>query len=198
MSFSTLPVAAKVFLLVLMLGVLSAIYYFALHMSLTNDIEAAKNKHAKLEKDLGKAKDRQQEYLRLTQELANRESIDRRNQRVLPERTEIPAFLQDLNRLGELSGLSIRLVQPRPEERAKMYVRIPVSLKLTGKYHQLMKFFHNVSQLDRAISMENITLQNPRKKGEEVLLDVNVRATTYRRPSGKGGQKGGGSGGGHG
>ena len=44
---------------------------------------------------------RQQEYLACTQDLAQREAIDRQNKRILPERAEIAAFLQDLNRLSD-------------------------------------------------------------------------------------------------
>jgi type IV pilus assembly protein PilO len=193
-SFESLPIAAKVLLLVMLIGVMSAIYYFALHMSLADDLEAAKNQYDKLQGDLKKAEKRKQEYLRLTQVLANREGIDRRNRRVLPAQAEIPAFLQDLTRLAELSGLNIRTVQPRPEETAEHFIKVPVQLKLTGHYHQLMKFFYNISQLERVVSLEDITLQNPRTKGEEVLLDVDVRAITYRRPEKQGGDKKGGQG----
>lgn len=182
-SFAGLPLAAKLVFLVLIVGLLGAVYYFPLHMPLVGDIEDAEDQYDTLQKDLQAAKDKQQEYLRLTQELANRESIDRRNKRVLPEDAEIAAFLQDINRLAELSGLQIDLVEPRPEEREQLYVRIPVTLQLSGRYHQLMKFFYNVSNLERAVSMEDITLGEPRREGEDVILDVDVMATTFRRPT---------------
>ena len=79
----------------------------------------------------------------------------------------------------------MRRVEPRPEQQEKLYTRIPVRLALTGRYHQLMKFFYNVSRLERAINMEDVTLSKPRLEGEEVVLDVNVMATTFRRPEGK-------------
>ena len=57
----------------------------------------------------------QKEYLKLREELANREALDRQNMRVLPDTAEIPAFLDDLNRLAELSGLRVGhgLASPR-------------------------------------------------------------------------------------
>ena len=103
--------------------------------------------------------------------------------RVLPEDAEIAAFLQDLNRVAELSGLTIRLVEPRPEQRQELYSKIPVVLALTGRFHQMGKFFYNVSKLDRAISLENIRMTAPRQlRSGEMVIDVDVRATTYRRP----------------
>jgi Tfp pilus assembly protein PilO len=45
------------------------------------------------------------------------------------------------------------------------------------------KFFYNVSKLDRAISMENIRMTQPKLLSSgEMVIDVDVRATTYRRP----------------
>lgn len=183
-SFDSLSTGGKVFILLFILGFVGAIYYFAFHMGLAEDIESAETRNQQLQRDLAEADQRQQDYLRLTQELAGREGIDRANKRVLPEDAEIPAFLGDLNREAELSGLEIELVEPRPEEQEQLYIRIPVAVRVSGKFHQLTKFFHNVSQLRRAINMENISLVDPRTNdADEVLLTVDTLATTFRRPS---------------
>ena len=88
--------------------------------------------------------------------------------------------------MAELSGLTIRLVEPRPEQRQELYSKIPVVLALTGRFHQMGKFFYNVSKLDRAISMENIRMTQPKLlPSGEMIIDVDVRATTYRRPQAK-------------
>ena len=183
-SFESIPLVGKVFILFFILLFVGAIYYFAFHMGLQEEVESAESQHRQLQSQYVEAQQRQEEYLRLTQELAAREALDRRNKRVLPEEAEIAAFLQDLNRVSELSGLEMRLVEPRPEEMEELYVRIPVALSVSGRFHQLSKFFYNVSRLERAISMENISLTEPRTSdADEVILSVSVLATTYRRPA---------------
>jgi len=182
-GFAALPTGVKLLLLFVLLGVVSAVYYFALHMQLSNDIEDAEQQYVELQNEMQEAQARQQEYLELTQELAAREAIDRQNKRVLPEDAEIAAFLQDLNRLAELSGLRIQRVEPRPEEPQQLYVRIPVTLSVEGRYHQVAKFFYNVSRLERAINMENVEIAEPEIEGEEVILGVSALATTFRRPT---------------
>jgi len=188
-SFNTMPIGGKIFILVVLLGVLGAVYYFALHMSLADEIEQADTRYTQLQGSMREAQNRQQQYLELSQQLANREAIDRENKRVLPERAEIASFLQDLNRTAELSGLDMRRVEPQPEEAESLYVRIPVSLAVRGRYHQLAKFFHNVSSLERAISMENIHLLRQSEAtgtspvDDGVILEVAMLATTYRRPA---------------
>jgi type IV pilus assembly protein PilO len=170
-----------------LLILLSAAYYALVYSSVSTDLQSAQQKQQQLQDQIRDAERREKQYLELTQELANRETADRQNRRILPENAEIAAFLQDLNRVAELSGLTIRLVEPRPEQRQDLYSKIPVVLALTGRFHQMGKFFYNVSKLDRAISMENIRMTQPRLlPSGEVVIDVDVRATTFRRPVAEG------------
>lgn len=182
-SFAKLPVAGKLGLLALLVGLIGAVYYFAVHMSVADELQAAEARKRSLESEVEEAQARNAEFLRLRAELATREGLDRGNLLALPESAETASFLRDLNRLAELSGLRIRLVEPRPEEPETHYVRLPVNLRVSGRYHQLARFFYNVSRLERLISMENIHLREPQMIGEEVVLSVEVLATTYRRPS---------------
>jgi type IV pilus assembly protein PilO len=181
-TFAALPVPAKAGILVGLVALISAIYYFALHQPLADEIQGAVTQHAQLETDMQHARERQAEYIQLREELASREGLDRANLRVLPEDAEIASFLQDLNRLAETSGLGMRLVEPRPEEPAAQYIRLPVSLHVAGRYHQLARFMYNVSRLERAISLEDISLEHPHEVGEDMVIDVEVLATTFRRP----------------
>jgi type IV pilus assembly protein PilO len=184
-TFVGLPGWGKALALVGVLVLLSGGYYILVHGSISGDLKAAGQKQKQLQDQIRDAERREKQYLELTQELANREVADRQNRRVLPEDAEIAAFLQDLNRVAELSGLTIRLVEPRPEQRQELYSKIPVVLALTGRFHQMGKFFYNVSKLDRAISMENIRMTQPKLlPSGEMVIDVDVRATTYRRPPG--------------
>ena len=185
-TFIGLPRWGKVLALVGILAVLSAAYYALVHSSIATDLQGAQAQKQQLQDQIREAERREKQYLELTQELANREVSDRQNRRILPEDAEIAAFLQDLNRVAELSGLTIRLVEPRPEQRQELYSKIPVVLALKGRFHQLTKFFYNVSKLDRAISMENIRMTQPKLlPSGEVVVSVDVRATTYRRPPDK-------------
>ncbi len=185
--FIAIPGWGKGLALVGLLALLTVAYYALVYSSISGDVQRGRQTQKQLQDQIRDAERREKQYLDLTQELANREVEDRQNRRILPENAEIAAFLQDLNRVAELSGLTIRLVEPRPELREELYAKIPVVLALTGRFHQMGKFFYNVSKLDRAISLENIRMTQPRlMPSGEVLIDVDVRATTYRRPPAEG------------
>ena len=185
--FVAIPGWGKALVLVGLLLLLSIGYYALVYSNISGEVQRARQTQTQLQDQIRDAERREKQYLQLTQELSNREVEDRQNRRILPENAEIAAFLQDLNRVAELSGLTIRLVEPRPEQREELYAKIPVVLALTGRFHQMGKFFYNVSKLDRAISLENIRMTQPKlMPSGEVLIDVDVRATTYRRPPAEG------------
>ena len=140
-TFIGLPAWGKALGVVVVLALLSAAYYVLVYGGIASDLQSARAKSVQLQDQIKDAERREKQYLDLTQELANRETADRQNRRVLPEDAEIAAFLQDLNRVAELSGLTIRLVEPRPEQLQELYSRIPVVLALTGRFHQVTKFF---------------------------------------------------------
>ena len=188
-TFAALPAPAKVFLLFAVLALVTAGYYLGVHMGLEQESDEALKRHEVLQNDLNQARERQKEYLKLREQVASREALDRQNMRVLPDTAEIPAFLDDLNRLAELSGLRVGQVSPRSEAAEQFFVRVPVSLSLNGKFHQLAKFFYNISRLERAINMENISLTQPTKDNDDVVLTVSVLATTFRRPDNAGAPK---------
>jgi len=182
-TFGALPPAAKAGVGVFLVVLIGAIYYFALHSPLTEDLEYAQSQHTALQQQMHDAQARQQEYIALREQLAARVGIDRANLRVLPEQAEIASFLQDLNLRAETSGLALRLVEPRPEEPEAQYIRVPVSLHVSGRFHQLARFVYSVSRLERAISLEDIVMDHPHVEGEDVVIDVQLMANTFRRPT---------------
>lgn len=182
-SFVALPAGAKVFILLALLTIIFGVYYSVFHLGLEDDLASARRAQGALEIEFKGAQQRQQEFLKLREEASGREALERQILRVLPESAEIPAFLDDLNRLAELSGLRMGSVIPQTEVKDEFYVKVPVSLRLEGRFQQLAKFFYNISRLERAINMENIGIGSPKVVGDEVLLSVEVLATTFRRPA---------------
>ncbi len=180
-TFAQLSSPTKAGVLAAIVIVIGAVFYFALYMGVAEELEATQQQHNQLEQELAEARKLQQQYLSLRQELTQRREEDMRNLRVLPTDAEIASFLHDLHRLAELSDLEIRLVEPEAEEVEERYIRIPVTLKLSGTYHNVMKFFYNAGQVERAINMENIRLTQPTQRDGELHLKVDVSATTFRR-----------------
>lgn len=190
-QFDDQPLSVKVVLLVVLCVGTFVAAQFSLISPLNDELENARDHKEELRTQLQQAHQEHQEFLRLNEELARRESIDRANRRILPEQAEIASFLQDLNRLSELAGMQLRGVQPQEESAEELYIAIPVRLNLRARHHQLARFFYNVSRLERAINIRDIHILiddsvtiEPGENAERAFeIEVTAQAVTFRRPT---------------
>lgn len=95
----------------------------------------------------------------------------------LPNRSEMEALLTDINQAGLGRGLQFELFRPAPQEsRSEFYAELPITIKLTGHYHDIGAFASDVSQLSRIVTLNDVAL-TANKDGELVLDAV---AKTFR------------------
>ena len=97
--------------------------------------------------------------------------------RQLPETKEIPSLLENISQSGQDVGLEFLLFQPTAEVRKDFYAEIPVSMTLTGHYHNVALFFDRVAKLSRIVNIHNIKMM-PQKDTEK--LKTSCTAVTYR------------------
>ena len=130
-------------------------------------ISAEKSKEQKLRAELSSARQNEFSYQKDLAELSERQQRQRELVKILPTDTEYPAFLSAVQNVANVSGIALTAWSPLPEEPDQFYSRVPMKVSLTGRYHQIAKFFHGVGQLDRVINMENISLIDPKVDGSE-------------------------------
>ena len=101
--------------------------------------------------------------------------------RQLPNKTEVPNLLVDVSQTGLGAGLDEKLFQPQGEVRKDFYAELPISIRLTGDYHQMGNFASGVAALPRIVTLHDIEITPAGGKdlsaGDLVL---NVTAKTYR------------------
>jgi len=98
--------------------------------------------------------------------------------RALPQTKEIPSLLASISESGQTAGLEFLLFRPQNERPKQFYAEIPVSMNVTGRYHDLAAFFDKVSRLPRLVNIDNIQLTTPAKGGDK--LNITCTAITYR------------------
>jgi type IV pilus assembly protein PilO len=100
--------------------------------------------------------------------------------RELPNDREIPELLKRISTAGKKAGLEMRKFQPLPEVAMSYYAEVPVSLEITGSYHEVAVFFDALSKLGRIVSVQDIKLDKPEERSGKVFLNVSGKAVTYR------------------
>lgn len=99
--------------------------------------------------------------------------------RQLPGETEIPSLIVDISQTGLAAGLQEKLFQPRPEVPKDFYAEKPITISLSGGYHEIANFVSGIAALPRIVTLHdiNITPDNPQDYDE---LTLQVTAKTYR------------------
>lgn len=98
--------------------------------------------------------------------------------RQLPSKTEVEDLLVDISQTGLASGIEFQLFKPLSEKHIEFYAELPITLKMTGTYHQFGEFASGIAALPRIVTLENISITGG--KGKKGNLTMNVTAKTYR------------------
>ena len=160
--------------------ILSGVVYFVVfYGDLATSIKAEQGREVKLRDDLSEAQKAQHAYQLDLAELSDRQQRQRELNKILPATTEYPAFLSSVQSVANVAGVNLSGWFPQGEAPDQFYARVPMKIELEGRFHQIAKFFYNVGQLDRIINMENITITEPKVKGDEVVLKVSALATAF-------------------
>ena len=98
--------------------------------------------------------------------------------RQLPSKTEVEDLLVDISQTGLASGIEFQLFKPLAEKHIEFYAELPITLKMTGDYHQFGEFVSGIAALPRIVTLENISINS--SKGKDSGLTMNATAKTYR------------------
>jgi type IV pilus assembly protein PilO len=100
--------------------------------------------------------------------------------RQLPSKTEMPDLLVDISQTALAAGIDTELFEPRAEQVQDFYAEQPISIRMTGQYHQFGNFVSGVASLSRVVilTMQDISLEPV--EGRPGVLRMEGTVTTYR------------------
>ena len=98
----------------------------------------------------------------------------------LPGKAEMDALLSDINQAGLGRGLQFELFRPGSEVVKDYYAEQPISIKVSGRYHDFGAFAADVSNLSRIVTLHNLQLAQVNVREPGGLLAMEALARTYR------------------
>lgn len=94
----------------------------------------------------------------------------------LPGKSEMDALLIDINQAGLGRGLQFELFRPATgETRRDFYAELPITIRVTGSYHDIGAFASDIGKLSRIVTLNDISLATA-KDG----LAMDATAKTFR------------------
>lgn len=94
----------------------------------------------------------------------------------LPSKAEMDALLSDINQAGLGRSLQFDLFRPGQIAVKEYYAELPITIKVSGRYHDIGAFASDVANLSRIVTLNNLTI-NPKADG---TLTLDSTAKTFR------------------
>jgi type IV pilus assembly protein PilO len=94
----------------------------------------------------------------------------------LPSKAEMDALLSDINQAGLGRSLQFELFRPGQVSVKDYYAELPITLRVTGNYHDMGAFAADVANLSRIVTLNNLAI-GPQKDGG---LTMDATAKTFR------------------
>jgi len=94
----------------------------------------------------------------------------------LPDKAQMEALVVDINQAGLGRGLQFELFKPSTETVKEFYAELPITVKVTGRYHDMGAFASDISQLSRIVTLNDLSLA----VGKDGNLTLDAVAKTFR------------------
>jgi type IV pilus assembly protein PilO len=171
------PALPKLLLLVAILVGVLVIAYFIDWQGQLEELEAGRAQEAKLKQEYVDKKRQAVNLDLLRAQLREIETSFGTLLKQLPNKSQMEALLVDINQAGLGRGLQFELFKPaQSETQREFYAELPISIKLTGNYHDMGAFASDIGQLPRIVTLNDIALN----VGKDGVLTMDTTAKTFR------------------
>ncbi|MES2415384.1 MAG: type 4a pilus biogenesis protein PilO [Pseudomonadota bacterium] len=95
----------------------------------------------------------------------------------LPSKAEMDALLSDINQAGLGRSLQFELFRPGQVSVKEYYAELPITVRVTGRYHDMGAFAADIANLSRIVTLNNLTIA---PLGRDGTLSMDTTAKTFR------------------
>jgi type IV pilus assembly protein PilO len=113
----------------------------------------------------------------------------------LPSKAEMDALLSDINQAGLGRSLAFDHFRPGQVSVKEYYAELPISIRVSGRYHDIGAFASDIAHLSRIVTLNNLDIS---VAGNGLVMESTAKTFRYldtdevvaqRKASGKGGKK---------
>lgn len=97
----------------------------------------------------------------------------------LPSKAEMDALLSDINQAGLGRSLQFELFRPGQVSVKEYYAELPISVRVTGTYHDIGLFAADIANLSRIVTLNNMTLTPIKERDGVLTLDCTAKTFRY-------------------
>ena len=97
----------------------------------------------------------------------------------LPSKAEMDALLSDINQAGLGRSLQFDLFRPGQVVVKEYYAELPISVKISGGYHDIGMFASDIAHLSRIVTLSDVQLTPVKDKPNQLMLEGVAKTFRY-------------------
>ena len=183
-ALRSVPASQKVALLLLLVGGMIAGFYFYIAEPKSESIAALEAENTKLESEIQTLTIKVKHLDELVAASKQLEIELAKKKERLPPEEEAIMLLKQVSDLGVRLGLDIKLWRPgaQAEDPSKLFVKMPVSVEVSGVYHTAALFFDRINRLPRIITVSGLKMGSPRMEQGRFVSQTTFDLIAYAAP----------------
>lgn len=97
----------------------------------------------------------------------------------LPSKAEMDALLSDINQAGLGRSLQFELFRPGQVSVKEYYAELPITVRVTGGYHDIGLFAADIANLSRIVTLNNLAIVPVKDRDGFLTLDCVAKTFRY-------------------
>jgi len=154
--------------------------WFALLSDQSDALQAERDKEPRLKEEYRSKVAQAVNLGELRKQRIQVEEYVKQLEKQLPGKAEMDALLSDINQAGLGRGLEFDLFRPGQVSVKDYYAELPISIRVSGRYHDIGAFTADIANLSRIVTLHNLVIATANAKDNQGNLYMEATARTYR------------------
>lgn len=176
---SVWPVLPKALLYLAVVIVVAAVLWFVMLKDYEAELEAERATEVTLREDYSKKMIKAVSLDGLKKQREQVQQYVTQLEKQLPSKAEMAALLSDINQAGLGRSLQFEVFRPGAMVAKEYYAELPITLKVTGRYHDIGSFASDVAFLSRIVTLNNLSIAPAGKDADVLTMDATARTFRY-------------------
>lgn len=165
-KFTELPVRAQLGIVVGLAVVITAGLYYTTYKAMDDQNRASRAALKAKQDEIAQLKPYEAQKTEMEQKIASYNQQLESLNRIVPEEKEAPQFMKMMQAEAARAGIEIRRYTAMPTSQREFFTEVPFSMDLDGPYYSLLKFFEDVSRMDRIVNMTGLKMASVKDSGK--------------------------------
>ncbi|MFO7866733.1 MAG: type 4a pilus biogenesis protein PilO [Candidatus Aminicenantes bacterium] len=164
---------------VLVAVLIFGLFYLAYYRPKDKDLEAVREQRIEVEHTVQRLKQKKQQLDEIEAELQAMNATLKNLEAIIPHKEEIDVILRRIQQMAFDSRINIVSFVPNPLIDQEFFSEKPITMQVSGNYHNLALFFNRLGNFSRLFTIEDFAIKAIRDQSEATTITADLTAKTY-------------------